>query len=235
MKNVWISALWKTKTWDRSAAESSQSSHSVSKAKDNDCCSYHTEKLQSSYALECCDVHRLKNLVCWHCLNTVWFWLSPTNSGSIVTIKALDSPKPDLAAGSAISLAKVLWPSHQFPNMKMGPDTPSTAHFRDCQSQHLLWELPLCIWILGCLINLSTQTLQIAGPEIKSLSNACSVPRIWYTLALQKIVCFWIDIVSCLVHLCDEYCTACIQSSLKAATAVLNSISFSYAKFTALP
>lgn len=152
--------------------------------------------------LECCDVHRLKNLVCWHCLNTLWFWLSPTNSCSIVIIKTFNSPKPDSAAGLATSLVKLLWPSHQFSNMKTGPDTPSAPHFRDCQSQHLLWELPRCIWILGCLINPNTWTLQIAGREIKSPSNACHVPRTWYILALQKIVCFWIDNVSCLVHLC---------------------------------
>lgn len=78
----------------------------------------------------------------------------------------------------------------------MGLDTPSAPHFRDCQSQNLLWELTLCIWILGCLTNLSIQTIQIAGPEKKMHpSNACHVPRIWYILALQKVICFWIDIV----------------------------------------
>lgn len=124
--------------------------------------------------------------------------------------------------------------------MKMCPYTPSAPHFRDCQSQHLLQELPLGTWILGCLPDLSTQTLQTAAPgKKKSPSSVCSVPRIWNTLALQKIISFWIDIVSCLVHLCNVTCAMNIVlpacSSLKAATAVLNSISFSYAKFTALP
>ena len=52
----------------------------------------------------------------------------------------------------------------------------------------------------------------------KNPSRACSFPRIWYILALGKVICFWIDIVPCLVHLCNEYCTACMENSLKAAT-----------------
>jgi len=61
----------------------------------------------------------------------------------------------------------------------------------------------------GGLVDLSTQTYQIAPPEKKPQpSSAGGFPRIWYTSALGKIIGFWIDTVPCLVHQGNEYCIA---------------------------
>lgn len=69
----------------------------------------------------------LKNLGCWHCLSPAWFWLSPANCLTTVTIKAIYSKKPDLAAGLNLIRATVTAKPSVFRN-------ENSPCFRDCLS-----------------------------------------------------------------------------------------------------
>lgn len=155
----------------------------------------------------------LKNPGCWHCLSPACFWLSPTNCLTRVTIKASYSYKPDLAAGLNLIRATATAKPSVFKNENRSRRSSCTALQGLPVPVPVLQKFQLCTWILGGFVALSTQT-----PPEKKIS---SFPTIWYTLALGKIICCWIDILPCLVHLCNEYCTACMENSLKAATACL--------------
>lgn len=174
----------------------------------------------------------LKNL--GNCLSAACFWLSPTNCLTRATIKSIYSYKPDLATGLNLIRATVTAKPSVFKNENRSRHSCTALQGLPVLVL-VLHKLQLCTWVLGGHVELSTKTHKIVPPEKKNPSSACSCPRIWYTLALGKKIWFWIDVVPCLVQLWNEYCTACMENSLKAATAVLNSMSFLYAKCTALP